>query len=352
MGIEERQTSEGRLKILLIGNGPSATNQKLGKEIDEFPIVVRFNSYRTEGYEEYVGSKTDIWITTDIFPAWHKEYKEVVLCSFNRSPDNSLLLKMKEYYPDTHNFPEWAWEETVKAMGFSAPSTGAVAVTYFKDYEIYIYGFNFFAGQKHHYGDKVKACHHSARREMEYFRRLMVEGKVRPFHDYLKPYNYEILHNIYPNYGIGGGWFKNHIKDIAFRENVKTILDYGCGKGFLVKLLNEEGFNCFGYDPHVEEHSSIPQKVDMVVSTDFFEHIQGDEIDEVILNILSLKPKIQFHAISNRRAVQILPDGSNAHSTIKSPEWWKERLKELGNVIILGHNENNNFTMYEVKKEK
>ena len=59
--------------IILVGNGPSALSKKVGKYIDKIPIVVRFNSFRLEGYEEYVGTKTDIWLTTDVFPAWQKK---------------------------------------------------------------------------------------------------------------------------------------------------------------------------------------------------------------------------------------------------------------------------------------
>lgn len=176
-------------KILLIGNGPSATSQKLGKEIDEFDgDIVRFNTYRIEGFEEYVGTRTDRWIACDIFPKWHKEYKEVILCSFCRKPDNPLLLKMKKYYPDAHNFPEETWLKTMKMMEFSAPSSGAVAAAYFmRDYEVYIYGFDFFAGERHHYGDNINACHHNSEKEKIYFEKLIEANKVRIFNDSIRP---------------------------------------------------------------------------------------------------------------------------------------------------------------------
>jgi len=331
-------------KTILIGNGPSALSKKLGKEIDEFDTVVRFNTYRIEGFEEYVGTKTDIWVTTDIFPAWHKDYKEVILCSYNRREDNRTVLKMKEYYPQAHNFPEWSWQETIKLMGFSAPSSGAVAAVYFKN--VYIYGFDFFAGDRHHYGDKIEACHHNAKYEMEYFRKLITGGKIISFHNYLKDLNYKILHKIYPSYGVGGNWYRDIIIKIAKENGVKTILDYGCGKGSLVKLL-EKDFDAYGYDPYIPEYSQNSfTDIDMVVSTDFFEHIEN--IDEVCEHIKSMNPKVQFHSISNRKASQILPDGRNAHLTIQSPEWWEERLGYMGEVEILGHNENNNFTMYKI----
>ena len=66
-------------KILLIGNGPSAAEYKMGSVIDEFPVVVRFNTFRIHGWKEYVGTKCDIWFACDNFPEWQKmyDYKEV-----------------------------------------------------------------------------------------------------------------------------------------------------------------------------------------------------------------------------------------------------------------------------------
>ena len=50
------------MKVLLVGNGCSAAEHKLGKFIDsEFDLVLRMNRFKTIGFEEYVGSKTDIW---------------------------------------------------------------------------------------------------------------------------------------------------------------------------------------------------------------------------------------------------------------------------------------------------
>jgi len=336
-------------KILLIGNGPSVLSRELGEEIDKFPLVCRFNTYRIEGFEKHVGTKTDIWVTCDVFPAWHKEYQKVICCSFHRSQDNGVLIKLRKKYSECDHFPEWAWEETIKGIGYSAPSSGAVAVTYFsKDYEVYIYGYDFFSGEKHHYGDEIDACYHNAKHEMEYFRRLIMDGRVIPFHDYLSDLNYEILHRIYPGYGVGGNWFRNKIVEIAKEYDVKTILDYGCGKGSLVRLLNKD-YEAYGYDPYVEEFSLLPiMKPDMVVSTDFLEHIEEKDIDQTIAYLEMLSPKVQFHAISNRKAAQILPDGSNAHSIVRDAEWWKEKLSGIGTVSVLGHNDTQNFTMYKV----
>lgn len=81
------------MKVLLMGNGCSATDHKLGKIIDsEFDYIFRMNRFKTKGFEEYVGTKTDGWVITDNLVKWvideeegvegsnnWKEYKDVYI---------------------------------------------------------------------------------------------------------------------------------------------------------------------------------------------------------------------------------------------------------------------------------
>ena len=46
---------------IVIGNAPTVLLNKWGPIIDQFQTVVRLNSYKIKGYEEHVGTKTDIW---------------------------------------------------------------------------------------------------------------------------------------------------------------------------------------------------------------------------------------------------------------------------------------------------
>ena len=47
-------------KIIIIGNGPSVMNKRLGDEIDNFDKVVRFNTFKNdEEFSPFVGKKTD-----------------------------------------------------------------------------------------------------------------------------------------------------------------------------------------------------------------------------------------------------------------------------------------------------
>jgi len=56
------------MKAAVIGNGPSAISPKRGADIELCDVVVRVNRYRISGYEEALGSRTDIWVT-DLRPA-------------------------------------------------------------------------------------------------------------------------------------------------------------------------------------------------------------------------------------------------------------------------------------------
>ena len=61
------------MKVILIGNGCSATEAELGESIDSnFDLVLRMNRFKTVGYEKFVGSKTDIWVVSDNAYQWVK----------------------------------------------------------------------------------------------------------------------------------------------------------------------------------------------------------------------------------------------------------------------------------------
>ena len=46
--------------IVIVGNGEGVLDNKNGKKIDSFNTVVRLGRYVTDGYEDFVGTKTDI----------------------------------------------------------------------------------------------------------------------------------------------------------------------------------------------------------------------------------------------------------------------------------------------------
>lgn len=49
--------------VVLVGNGPSVLLKAQGPIIDSFQEVVRFNTFKIKGYEDFVGTKTTLWST-------------------------------------------------------------------------------------------------------------------------------------------------------------------------------------------------------------------------------------------------------------------------------------------------
>jgi hypothetical protein len=114
--------------------------------------------------------------------------------------------------------------------------------------------------------------------------------------------------------------YKHQIFNLIKENNIKSILDYGCGK----------------YDPAVAQFSKKPTGTyDLVLCIDVMEHVQEDKVEEVLKDIFSYSNKV-FLTITCYAAMQTLPNGKNAHYTIKEPDWWKEKLKPYdGNYITI-----------------
>ena len=65
---------------------------------------------------------------------------------------------------------------------------------------------------------------------------------------------------------------------------VRSVLDFGCGYAPVLKtLLEREGFEAAGYDPHFFPDWNPDARYDLVISTETFEHLKeaGREWDKV-----------------------------------------------------------------------
>jgi hypothetical protein len=63
-----------------------------------------------------------------------------------------------------------------------------------------------------------------------------------------------------------------------------------------------------------------------VVSTDVLEHIPEEDVDWVLKDCFSFAKKFIYMNIASYPARKILPNGWNAHVTIESPDWWRQRI--------------------------
>ncbi len=161
---------------------------------------------------------------------------------------------------------------------------------------------------------------------------------------------YKILHTVKKD---GGGVYtdcfhisptytsRDMIKTMLEEHNVKTLLDYGIAQGVQYtkgKLDEYWGLESYtGYDPAVERYSQKPTgKFDAVLCYDVLEHIPEGSIDYVMQEIFSYTDKVILLHVGLGPAQAKLPNGENAHITIKPREWWIEKInkyKREGQVI-------------------
>lgn len=136
---------------------------------------------------------------------------------------------------------------------------------------------------------------------------------------------YKELHQHNNKYGNTGHIYAVFIKKYLQKySNIATILDFGCGKGTLKQELK---LDIDEYDPAIPGKETIPKNTyDLIITTDVLEHLYITEIPTICEEFLLLRPKRMLHFINTAEAKQILPDGTNAHKTIKNGTWWKNML--------------------------
>lgn len=131
--------------------------------------------------------------------------------------------------------------------------------------------------------------------------------------------------------------YADDIRAMVHKTRAKTVLDFGCGKAghyFVKENPIHERFhvkfeNISFYDPGVPEYEQLPEGTfDGVICTDVLEHIPEEAIDEVIETIFEKAEKFVFFVIHCGLANKIMPNGENAHVTIKRPEWWNSKLRQ------------------------
>lgn len=125
------------------------------------------------------------------------------------------------------------------------------------------------------------------------------------------------------HYG-GGAGFPDRDKNFLHAHGCKILLDYGCGRG----VRDDPSFTWLKYDPCVPAYWEPPKcQVDGLVSYDVLEHVPEDELDITARWVELYAPKCLVLGISTRTAATILPNGENAHCTVRNSEWWAEWAK-------------------------
>jgi hypothetical protein len=128
------------------------------------------------------------------------------------------------------------------------------------------------------------------------------------------------------------------IKRLIDRTRAVRILDYGSGKGtqydagqFVVEGQGQwdgildywdvDEVVCF--DPAYPPYSRMPQdSFDGVIATDVLEHCPEEDMPWIVEEMFGFATRFVYATIACYPAVKRLPNGENAHCTIKPPEWW------------------------------
>lgn len=133
------------------------------------------------------------------------------------------------------------------------------------------------------------------------------------------------------------------IKRLVDLTGAKTLLDYGSGKGmqyrWQVDVDGVEHFASFQeywgvdtircFDPNYAPFSILPQgQFDGVLCTDVLEHCPEEDIPWIIAEIFGYANKFVYANVASYPASKQLPNGENAHCTIKPIKWWSQILSE------------------------
>lgn len=135
------------------------------------------------------------------------------------------------------------------------------------------------------------------------------------------------------------------IKMLITHTQSTSLLDYGSGKGRVYRMLNiklktgEQISNVRDYlgierivcyDPAVKEHMKLPnERFDGVVSSDVLEHCPEEDIPWIIEEMFAMARKFVFANIACYPANKKLPNGENAHCTIRPSAWWNEIIAPI-----------------------
>lgn len=124
--------------------------------------------------------------------------------------------------------------------------------------------------------------------------------------------------------------FKDIVKPILLNHKIKSILDYGCGgsdyskSGFSEEKSAQDFFELdevYLYEP--ARNIDQRQKSDAVLCFDVLEHVFISDVPNVVRELFSLSNKLLPINVACYSARALLPNGENAHITVRPPLWWK-----------------------------
>ncbi len=139
------------------------------------------------------------------------------------------------------------------------------------------------------------------------------------------------------------------IRALIITTKSTTLLDYGSGKGQQYDPLDPPSRERLGgadsvldywgveevrcYDPNYEPYSKLPtDRFDGVICTDVLEHCPEEDVGWILEEIFGYARRFVFAVVACYPANKKLPDGSNAHCTIRPTQWWRAQVEAAARV--------------------
>lgn len=137
-------------------------------------------------------------------------------------------------------------------------------------------------------------------------------------------------HRVKPWGGGGASWVPHVLPLVEDLElNAPTFLDYGCGRATFKWAMLEAlpSATVFEYDPGIPGKDAQPAPADIVIATDVMEHVEEQFVDATLQKLAALSQRLCFMNIACELSKSLLPDGQNAHITVRPPDWWIDKIK-------------------------
>ena len=199
-------------KVVIVANAKIKEDNKRGNDINSFDKVIRMNRFETDGFEEYLGSKTDIWCinrkillqkTNTYYGFYNKRWDKyqtkyptldkcvmMTYCHEKNEADgvrkDNMVVENSIEVADTYEIIcelGKRWEEIYSNDNFRKPSTGLTTIFYYLNLYDQIHIHNFDWGKTAHYWgvkgpEDIPSPHHTWQFEKIVVDDLISEGKV------------------------------------------------------------------------------------------------------------------------------------------------------------------------------
>ena len=133
--------------------------------------------------------------------------------------------------------------------------------------------------------------------------------------------------------------FSDHLKKIVEYFDAKNGLDYGSGGSNLneTKLANGTKFIDYiglekieSFEPARNKKNKI--KSDIVLCFDVLEHVFINDVPWVLNDLFEYANKCIVINVACYNAAALLPNGENAHITVRPPSWWLGQIECISSL--------------------